>query len=116
MMACTFSEGGLRVFDVRDLKHPREIAYYKPPAVGEQNRLASKSQRHPGTKVKSHTADIVTFANFANNAREIWFTSSDNGFQVVKFSDELIKRERDLFNRDVTCNGKLRDGHGCPQT
>ncbi len=40
MMACTFSEGGLRVFDIRDVKHPRELAYYKPPAA--EPRIAGR--------------------------------------------------------------------------
>ena len=33
MMACSFQHGGLRVFDIRDPSHAKEIAYWKPGAV-----------------------------------------------------------------------------------
>src|SRR5437763_1790628 len=34
MIACGLWAAGVRVFDVRDILHPKEIAYYKPPAPG----------------------------------------------------------------------------------
>jgi hypothetical protein len=120
MMACGFGEGGIRVFDVRDIEHPHEIAYYKPPAVGAQPRPGSPYQTFlnvPGIdslSSKYHTADAVDYARFVDDAREIWFTSYDNGFQVLKFSDEFVAREKSLFTPKKTCYGGLRPPHGCP--
>ncbi|HZI36737.1 MAG TPA: hypothetical protein VFF24_00420 [Acidimicrobiia bacterium] len=31
IVACSFIASGLRVFDIRDPQHPREIAYFNPP-------------------------------------------------------------------------------------
>jgi hypothetical protein len=120
LIACGFFEGGLRVFDIRDVKKPREIAYYKPPAVWAQPRLASYfptfrdtgPQTGPG---KVHTADGVTVPVFAKDRKEIWFTSLDNGFQVVRFSDELMEREKVLFARPLCKAGERRSHRGCVQ-
>ncbi len=119
MMVCTFNNSGVRVFDIRDVYHPREIAYYKPPAVGAAPRKASLHQTFRETGItwgesKYHTADPPISAYFARGGKEIWFTSEDNGFQILRFSDELMAREKDLFTRDITCDGKLRGPHGCP--
>ena len=51
---------------------------------------------------------------FAKGGREIWFTSFDNGFQVIRFSDALLKKERAVFSGMETCYGGLRPLHGCP--
>jgi hypothetical protein len=116
LIVCGFFEGGLRVFDIRDVKHPREIAYYKPAAVWAQPRLAaflptfldSGPQTGPA---KVHTADVVAFPFFAKGGKEIWFTSLDGGFQVVRFSDELMAREKALFS-NTSCVG-MSSRRGC---
>jgi hypothetical protein len=84
MLACSFQNAGLRVFDVRDPYHPREIAYYKPPAVGTEVRPGSGSWA-PGV---DRTVDKV--AGWARWRRvgdqwELWFASDGNGFQIVRF-------------------------------
>jgi hypothetical protein len=79
MVACGHFESGLRVFDIRDLYRPREIAYYNPPA-------------RPGYQAGSNfnstgTCEAVDWATsmprFRLDRGEIWFTSQCNGFQVV---------------------------------
>jgi hypothetical protein len=117
MMACSLAESGVRVFDIRDVRHPREIAYYKPPAAGAAVRKASGFQAYlddSGTLQGSyHGADMTGSLFFANGDKQIWFTSIDNGAQIVGFSKELMQREKNLFTRDNSCKGKLRDIHGC---
>jgi hypothetical protein len=119
-MVCGFAEGGVRVFDVRDVKRPREIAYYKPPAVGSEPRAASPYQTFrevsgmTARANKFHSADGAIYPAFAKGGREVWFTSFDNGFQVLRFSDALVTREKELFAEIPTCFGGLRPPHGCP--
>jgi hypothetical protein len=83
VIACSYFQSGLRVFDVRDPYHPKEIAYYNPPAI-------------PGYEPGSNydRAGTNEFADWTSaNPRivvdkgEIWFTSQTNGFQVVRFTN-----------------------------
>jgi len=118
MIACGYGEAGVRVFDIRNVNQPREIAYYKPPATGSVPREGSQYRidyepSSAAQRRRNHTGDAVAYVFFAKGGKEIWFNSYDNGFQVVRFSDELMAREQALFARDITCKGKLRGRHGC---
>lgn len=99
LLACGHAEAGLRVFDIRDPEQPREVAYYKPPARRTQERPGS-ILRHIYSPPNDITADsVLASPKFRNKGQEIWFTSIDNGFQVVRFSERFLASHEDLFQR-----------------
>ncbi|MGI4942543.1 MAG: LVIVD repeat-containing protein [Janthinobacterium lividum] len=93
LMVCSFFEAGLRAFDVRDPYHPREVAYYKPPAQGTKDLPGSNLQKFTGNGgvTLNRTADwassFLRILKRKDGQVEVWFTSHDNGFQVVRFTN-----------------------------
>ena len=90
ILACTWREGGLRVFNVRDPIHPSEIAYYKPPARRTQFLPGSIFYNDTSTATTDgdRTGDQTpTNVRFVLDKKELWFTSQDNGFQIVRFTN-----------------------------
>ena len=84
IVACSRHEAGIRVFDVRDPVHPKEVAYYKPPIHTGASLPGSGIDGIPSRTYdwnKSHSR----FLN-VNGEIELWTTSADNGFQVLKFN------------------------------
>jgi hypothetical protein len=103
LLACTFRESGLRVFDIRDVYHPREIAYYKPRARGSEVRpgsvFAGPMYANGANRTTDMTPSDVRFRQYRGEL-QLWFTSEDNGFQIVTFSDHLKETEKDLLSDD----------------
>jgi hypothetical protein len=98
MLACTFQHAGLRVFDVRDPYHPKEIAYWKPPAVRTEVQPGSGSW----AEGVDRTVDkIAGYARWRKHGRElhIWTVSDGNGFQVLRFTHHFKARHKDLFEK-----------------
>jgi hypothetical protein len=96
LLACSYFEGGLRVFDISDPTHPREIAYYKPRATRTEVHFGAPNLDFlPWTS--DHTADQVMVPIFRDHGRTIWFNSFDNGFLVVRFEDRFITARKPLF-------------------
>ncbi|HEY1058393.1 MAG TPA: hypothetical protein VGE55_06640 [Limnobacter sp.] len=106
-MACGYFQSGVRVFDIRDITKPREIAYYNPPAQAN-NAAILKGWEHAvsragigpsvsdaqnlgigiPTKV-SLQSDLSTDwcsspPRFVND--QLWVTCQDNGFMVLQFA------------------------------
>jgi hypothetical protein len=116
MLACAFQNAGLRVFDIRDLARPKEIAYYKPPAP-RTAFLPGSGSWSPGVDL---TVDrIAGYPRFRTVVRgrgrdhddrdrdrgrgrghevELWTVSDGNGFQVLRFTDHFKAVHRDLFD------------------
>lgn len=78
--ACTFILSGLRVFDISDLAHPKEIAYFNQPATVDQ--LSTTGYGKQGSYAMSQPAFDV-----AN--KQIWYSDGNSGFYVVQISPAL---------------------------
>jgi hypothetical protein len=110
ILACAFQNAGLRVFDIRDLLHPKEIAYYKPPAP-RTAFLPGSGSWSPGVDLTvDRIAGYPRFHKVDNghgggngdgkhgSELQIWTVSDGNGFQVLRFTDSFKALHQDLFD------------------
>ena len=73
IVACSMIASGLRVFDIRDPLHPREVAYANTPQVD------AESDFEMGSYAMSAPA-------FVPERREVWYTDGNTGFFTVRLS------------------------------
>ena len=112
LLACGYLGAGLRVFDIRDPYHPKEIAYYKPPARRKaflpgsaiwfdySGPQALTPRLATGDRTTDRVQTQIRFRKYKGDL-QIWFTSQDNGFQIVRFTNELLARTGlDKFEQD----------------
>jgi hypothetical protein len=90
MLACGYLGAGLRVFDIRDPYHPREIAYYKPPAQRTRYLPGSAiwNDYGGGDRTTDRVQTNMRFNKYKGELH-IWFASQDNGFQIVRFTKSM---------------------------
>ncbi|MBV9097436.1 MAG: hypothetical protein JO079_05205, partial [Frankiaceae bacterium] len=71
IIACSFIMSGLRVFDIRNVAHPVEVAYFNKPLLPSQTSTKSGSfaMSAPAYDEASH---------------DIWYTDGNSGFYVVR--------------------------------
>ncbi len=74
IVACSFILSGLRVFDIRDPLHPKEIAYFNPPTK-------------TGTPYNAMSAPA-----FVPERNEIWYTDANYGFYVLRMTNRAWPR------------------------
>ena len=136
MMACSFQHAQLRVFDVSDPTHPKEIAYWKSGAVRTEVQPSSGSWA-PGV---DRTVDkiahwvrwvVVGKSNGNGNSNgngkgngngngngvgggpgnsagiQLWTVSDGHGFQVLQFTKSFTAQHKDLFENTVTTENSL---------
>jgi hypothetical protein len=89
-LVCGYFNSGIRVFDIRKPRHPKEIAYYNPAGT----TTPSPGSNHIGPLVANNWVaggpDWCS-AQAHLDAREgvLWTTCQDNGLLVLKFEDKV---------------------------
>jgi hypothetical protein len=73
---CSMILSGLRLFDIRDVEHPREVAYFNKPVVKPEKLTVFGS----GAYAMSQPA-----WDAANDA--VWYTDTNSGFYVVRLTN-----------------------------
>jgi len=120
MLACGWVNAGLRVFDIRDPYHPKEIAYWKPPAtrtaflpgsgawgpgvdrtfdkIAGYMRFHKRSRGHDKGKENHNDHNDRNGNGKDGHELEIWTVSDSNGFQVLRFTDSFKVHHKDLLD------------------
>lgn len=91
-LACGYFNSGIRVFDIRDPYHPREIAYYNPPAqLGKTGQLPGSEHAAGQIGTSVLTADWcssqVRFYHAKDGSYQLWAQCQDNGFMTLRFTN-----------------------------
>ncbi len=80
IVACSFIASGLRVFNISDLLHPREIGYFVSPTT-------------PNTETGYTQSDYAMSQPAFDAARhDVWYTDGGTGFYVVHVADAMWPR------------------------
>ena len=67
LAACSMIGSGLRIFDISDVEHPREVAYFNAPAKGGASALSQPAWDIEGDAV--------------------WYTDGTSGFHAVRLTN-----------------------------
>lgn len=86
-VACGYFESGIRVFDVRDLTRPREIAYFNPPARTDLETTELLGSEHVGFPPNDRSAEWCTSPPRFVAPNQLWVTCQDNGFLALSFTN-----------------------------
>lgn len=98
-LACGYFQSGVRVFDIRDPRAPREIAYYNPPAQSGKNAELNGSE-HAGDlgygdgTTAQLTADWCSSPPRFVGSDQLWVTCQDNGFLALRFTNNAYPIRR----------------------
>jgi hypothetical protein len=68
-VACSFITSGLRIFDIRDPKHPREVAYFNKPTSAGSHAMSAPAW------------DVLH--------GQVWYSDSNSGFYAVQLTNGI---------------------------
>ncbi|MGH8986064.1 MAG: LVIVD repeat-containing protein, partial [Acidimicrobiia bacterium] len=96
IVACSMVLSGLRVFDIRDPRNPREIAYYNAPV---RPRIFPETGLIPGASNWAMSSPA-----FVPARREIWYSDGYAGFHAVRVTNGAWPFPR-CMGREATHSG-----------
>jgi hypothetical protein len=112
--ACNCFASGLRIFDISDPAYVKEIAYYKPPAKGTLALPGSQYANSVTTGFKRNYDWSTSKPSFPKDrgqtSGDIWTTSQDNGFMVVKLSSNATAGTGGCASVDASLGGLMLFG------
>jgi len=76
IVACSFIQSGMRVFDIRDPLHPKEIAYFNAP-------VHSSPGADPGFNY------AMSAPTFVPSRSEIWYADGNDGFYALRVTNHV---------------------------
>jgi hypothetical protein len=113
-LACGFVQSGIRVFDLRDVRSPEEIAYFNPPALGggAENLLTVPNSPHAlavaaptlisqdsptledvlGAVRQDMSTDWCMSPPWFVGTDQLWSTCADTGLTTMRFTNGAWKR------------------------
>ena len=74
IVACSFIASGLRVFDIRDPRRPKEIAYFVAPPA-------------PSAVLNERSNYAMSQPDFVPERGEIWYSDGNSGFFAVRIAN-----------------------------
>lgn len=96
IVACSFTNSGLRVFDISEPRRPREVAYFvAPPKSG------TAAGFQPGNLALSQPA-------FDRERRQVWYSDATAGFYVLQLSRSAWPQSRP----NAPADDRAGDGRG----
>jgi hypothetical protein len=81
VVACSMNLSGLRIFDIRDVAHPKEVAYFNRPIQPLANPLNVLAIG--GYGMSQNAWDV--------KRHSIWYTDVNSGFYVVRLTNGVGK-------------------------
>lgn len=84
-LACGEFNSGIRVFDIRNPRRPREIAYFNPAGVTVPSGGSDHDKFGPGNAVLGGPDWCSSEVHLDAEAGTLWSTCQDNGLLILKF-------------------------------
>jgi LVIVD repeat-containing protein len=96
VVACSFIASGLRIFNIADIVHPKEIGYFvAPPQPRSEN----------GYKASDFA---MSKPAFAPERREVWFSDGTSGFYVLRVAKSVWPGATGAPARGPACQSRRR--------